>query len=219
MKNPIAAALPALAPALLAPAGPWSLDLDDLVAPPDASVAALDSVDPPADPPVALRDVVLAGNGCRGAGAAAAAISEGGNAIVVDFDALSADTTTGPPKQSRSCTLVGTLAPPPGHRVAVTGVSALGDANLRAGASARIIVRHFQPGSPSFGAANRIFRGPYRGAAALSFKDESPTWSGCGASQRVVVTTTIFLDAGGARAGGRAGIGELDVDFTVQPCM
>jgi hypothetical protein len=218
MKNQIAAVLPAFVPALFAPVGLWSLDPADLVTPPDASVAALGIVDPPAEPPVALRDVVLAGSGCRGAGSAAAAISGGGDAILVDFDALSADTTTGPAKQSRGCTLVGTLAPPPGYRVAVTGVSTHGDVNLRAGASARIIVRHFQPGSPALGAANRIVQGPYRGATALSFKAPSPTWSGCGAPQRLVVTTALFLDAGQARAGGRAGIDALDVDFTIQPC-
>ena len=219
MKNPIAAALPALAPALFAPAGLWSVEPADLVAPPEASVAVLDPVDPPADPPVALRDVVLAGSGCRGAGAASAGISAGGDAIVVDFNTLSADTTTGPAKQARSCTLVGTLAPPPGYRVSVTGVSALGDANLRAGASARFIIRHFQPGSATLGAANRILQGPYRGAAPISFKDSSPTWSGCGTPQRVIVTTSVFLDAGQARAGGRAGLAALDVDFTMQPCM
>jgi hypothetical protein len=180
-------------------------------------------VHPPANaaPAAVLRDVVLNGSGCSGAGSAAAVIAPDGDAVLVDYDALSANTSTGPAKQARSCTLVATLVAPSGHRVAVTGISATGDADLRAGARARLMVRHFEPGNPATSSASRWVVGPYRGATPMASSAPSSawSWSGCGASQFIVVTASLFVDAGRGRAGGRAGINGVDLELATERCM
>lgn len=222
MKNPIATALSAFAPVLIAPAGACN-DVDPVdqgALPPGPPPSGVDVGPRPPNPAlaVALRDVVLAGSGCRGAGSAVAALSPEGDAIYVDFDALGADTTTGPAKQARSCTMVGTLEALPGHRVAITGISAVGDVDLNGGASARLIVRHFVPGNPGAGSASRTVVGPFHGMTPVSSVDPSPAWSGCGASQRIAMTATVFVDAGRGRAGGSAGIDGLDLELAIEPC-